>query len=461
MAMVLASGPVCSTCHKKVLSAKGTCSGCGQRRRIDPRDPRQLGLCSDCAGLDPWSVCLGCGLEDRIYDAGRCLSCTLEYRLTELVGDSAILDPLRTALLGTDQPRAALRWISNPLVAEVLTGIADGDLAPTHEVLDDLGDGSWLGHLRQVLVAAKVLPERDEQTARLETWIQKQVIAMAVDEDRRVVEAFANWWVLRRYRWRMSKNGVASHQHARRLVLGAVSFLGWVREHGLTLGTCSQAHVELWLAGPPARRHARDFLRWACRRGLAHDLNIVWQPDATPGRNGDTEWHRSLARRFATDESLPLGDRVAGLLLLCYAQPLARLSRLKTTDVTVDTAHTFIQFGRTSVELSEPVGRLVRELVARRRGRAATGAPDHTPWLFPGGRPSRPLRPDAMGLRLARYGLDARVARTSLLLDLAAELSPVVLADLLGMQQRTAVRWVRSASGDWSGYAAARKTSRL
>ncbi|HEV2069602.1 MAG TPA: hypothetical protein VGR26_07410 [Acidimicrobiales bacterium] len=53
------------------------------------------------------------------------------------------------------------------------------------------------------------------------------------------------------------------------------------------------------------------------------------------------------------------------------------------------------------------------------------------------------------------------MARSSLLLDLAAELSPVVLADLLGMQQRTAVRWVRSASGDWSGYAAARNTSRL
>lgn len=398
---------------------------------------------------------MGCGLEDRIYDSGRCFSCTLEHRLTELVGDSSVLEPLRTTLLATDRPRAALRWLSKPPVADVLTWIARGELATTHVALDALGDARWLPHLRQVLVAAEVLPERDEQTARLEAWIQRQLEGMETEDDRRVVEAFANWWVLRRYRWRMSTKE-SSQEHARRLVLSAVSFLRWAREHGVTLATCSQAHVELWLAGPAVRRDARDFLRWACRRGLAHDLDIVGRPDPTPGRGVDPDWLSALARRFATDQSMPLVDRVAGLLLLCYAQPLARLSRLTRTDVILETAHTSIRFGRTDVELSDPIGQLVRELAGHGRGRAAAGAPNRTPWLFPGGRPGRPLGPKALGERLAAYGVDARVARTSLLLDLAAELAPVVLADLLGMQPRTAVRWVQAANGDWSAYAAAR-----
>ena len=251
VAVVWASGPVCSTCHKKGLSAKGICKGCGQRRRIDPRDPHQRGLCSDCAGLEPWSVCAACGTEDRIYDAGRCIACTLEHRVKELMGVSRILDPLRESRLATDRPRAALRWVAKPECQEVLGAIARGDVAATHEDLDSLPDTHWLAHLRQVLVAAGVLPARDEQTARLEAWVQAQLDAMDDIEDRKVVDAFANWWLLRRYRGRMDRTGVSSDTHPRRLLLGAIAFLAWLREHGLTLGTCTQAHVELWLAGPP------------------------------------------------------------------------------------------------------------------------------------------------------------------------------------------------------------------
>jgi len=72
-----------------------------------------------------------------------------------------------------------------------------------------------------------------------------------------------------------------------------------------------------------------------------------------------------------------------------------------------------------------------------------------SPWLFPGAQPGRPLSADRLGLRLAVYGIDARTARTSLLLDLGAELAPAFLADLLGMHPGTAVRWVRAAGGDW------------
>jgi integrase len=215
------------------------------------------------------------------------------------------------------------------------------------------------------------------------------------------------------------------------------------------------------MAGPPGRRHARDFLRWACRQRLASNVDIVRRPDPTPGRSANAEHHLALARRFATDENLPLVDRVAGLLLLCYGQPLARLARMKVADVAeTDGGDTAIQFGRSLLVLAEPIAGLVRQLVANPHRRATTGAPDLNPWLFGGGQPGRAMSTDRLGLRLAAYGIDAREARTSLMLDLAGELAPAFLADLLGMHPGTAVRWVRAAGGDWAGYVAARARAR-
>ena len=61
------------------------------------------------------------------------------------------------------------------------------------------------------------------------------------------------------------------------------------------------------------------------------------------------------------------------------------------------------------------------------------GAPSESQWLFPGIQPDSPLRASRLQVRLNAYGLRARAARTTALLDLATEVPPVVLADLLGM----------------------------
>ena len=454
--MVFATGPVCSTCHKKAQAARGVCAGCGERRRIDPRDPAQRGLCSECAGLEPWSVCTRCRQEDRIYEAGRCIACTLAHRLRELLGNSPLLDPLLDCLGGSERPRAALRWLAKPESQEVLASMACGDLATTHEALDGRPPTPAREHLRQVLVAAGVLADRDEKSVRLEAWVAEQLAAVESVEDRTVLDAFSRWWVLQRYRRRVERIGRSSSKHSRRQVSAAIAFMGWLRAHSVELADCSQAHVELWLAGPPGRVAARDFIRWACRRRLAGDIDIVRRPDSIPGRSSDGDRLLAIAQRFAIDNALPLVDRVAGLLLLCYGQALARIVRLKREDVVLGTAGTTIRLGPTETILAAPVDRLVVELRSRPQGKAVTGAPDCSPWLFPGAQPGRPLTPDALGLRLGSYGIDAREARNAILLDLGAELAPAFLADLLGMHMSTAVRWVRNAGGDWAGYVAAR-----
>lgn len=452
---VWAPGPVCSSCIHKVLAAKGTCQGCGDQRRIDPRNENGRALCSDCAGLPPLSVCGACGAEDRLYEAGRCFACTLRHRLDDLIGDAPALTGLRVTLAESPSPRAAVRWLAKPETRQVLSAMAAGDLPVSHEALDGLPATKSLAHLRQVLVSAGVLPERDEDTARLEAWMDQHLADVDDDDDRQVLEAFGRWWVLRRHRQRISRRGASSTDHARSKIREAIRMMAWLRSHGRTLATCTQADIDLWLTGPAGRRQARDFLRWACRQRLAKDLDIFRPPDSVPGRSTDADEHMAIARRLLTDNDVPLVVRVAGIFLLCYGQPLSRIVRLRLDHVHDGGENLSMAFGRTDVVLPTAIATLVRELAAS-PGRATTGTRQRTAWLFPGGRPGKPLTAEGLEQRMRPYGIDARAARSSLLLDLAGELPPVVLADLIGLYPNTAVRWVQAARGDWAAYAAAK-----
>jgi hypothetical protein len=86
-------------------------------------------------------------------------------------------------------------------------------------------------------------------------------------------------------------------------------------------------------------------------------------------------------------------------------------------------------------------------------GRAgATG----TRWLFPGLRPGRPMDAASLSQKLGAHGIDVRAARNTALADLAADLPPAVLAQLVGIGISTAIRWANHARRDWTPYLATR-----
>ena len=145
--MVWAGGPVCTTCHHKGLAAKAVCDGCGQLRRPDPRHPSQR--CADCVGLPPFSVCSGCGVEDRVYRNGHCWRCTLADVFDTLTAAGTVdLAPLRTSLLATDRPRAVVRWLETPFATNTIRRLSTGELAMTHQAIDTLGDTLAASRLR-------------------------------------------------------------------------------------------------------------------------------------------------------------------------------------------------------------------------------------------------------------------------------------------------------------------------
>ena len=241
------------------------------------------------------------------------------------------------------------------------------------------------------------------------------------------------------------------------MINAAIGLLGWLRTHDRSLADATQADIDLFLAsGPPSRRAARDFLRWAGRHRLCAKLDIVRRRDAVPVPSADLAELARIARRLLTDDDVALVDRVAGLLVICYGQPASRIIELTVDRVGQHGDAATLRLGRTDIELPDTIATLILRLVNDRHGYAAIRRPD-AGWLFPGALPGRPLTAKQLQARLGRLGINLRAARTTVLIDFAGELAPTVIADTLGLSAGAAVRWVKAASGDWNAYAVARR----
>jgi hypothetical protein len=445
--------PWCPSCQ--ALLAR--CAGCGQVRPVGSgtlAEPR----CRDCT-VPVFPACAACADSPR---PGQCASCLLELRLGELLAgpDGGIcpsLGPLKEALAATDPPETALRWLSKPPVAAVLSGIAAGGSDLSHGELDRLEQTPVLAHLRSVLVATGTLPPRDELMARLERFTGDVINGRPVPEQRQILRRYATWHLLRRLRSRNNGRPVTHEQQnvVRQQVRGAVALLDWLDSRDLTPGTCGQADLDEWLSGSgnSRSRDAGHFVRWAARQRLT-SVSIPAVRWRGPVQALDDEARWDAARRLLHDDMINARERLAGLLVLLYAQPVARVARLTTSHVTVSGATVQIRLGTAPITLPEPGAGLARQLLDGKCGHATTGAGDPSPWLFPGGQPGRPVSSGHLGQRLKDLGIHPGQARSTALFQLASELPAALLARMLGIHIDVAVTWQRISAGDWMAYAA-------
>ncbi|MCA1682064.1 MAG: hypothetical protein LC700_02810, partial [Actinobacteria bacterium] len=293
-----ADGPVCDPCYTAALRHRGTCGSClAQRRLVSPPGPDAT-TCADCAGLPASHVCTDCGLEDRLYERGRCECCALVRRTGELLraDDEQIppaLVPIHAAITATSTPRTALNWLRNGAGAAVLADLAAGRTPISHAALDAHPRRRGADYLRHVLVAAGVLPARDEGLARLQAWVPTLLTGVEQPEHRRLLRAYATWRLLRRLRRRAAQNttGPTPTGYPRAQLLVATRFLAWLDQTGPTLAQCRQRDVDTWLAKGPAGYPVRDFLGWAAEHHHCPAL-LVPALGRTTGAatDADTRW---------------------------------------------------------------------------------------------------------------------------------------------------------------------------
>lgn len=168
----------------------------------------------------------------------------------------------------------------------------------------------------------------------------------------------------------------------------------------------------------------------------------------------DDQHRWSIARRLLHDDTLKPDDRLAGLLVLLYAQTPAAICRMTIVDVEAEVEPALLHLGSSPIHLPEPVADLVRSVAANRKGHATIGALTPSIWLFPGGQPGRPISTGQLTQRLNKLGIRPGTARSTALFQLATEIPAAILARTLGIHTDVAVSWQRISAGDWANYAA-------
>jgi hypothetical protein len=453
-------GPLCDPCYTAALRHRGICQACGaQRRLVFPPGPGATD-CAGCAGVPVSHACTDCGLEDKLYEKGRCARCSLHRRATELLcagtgqvpaGQTGMLD----AITRVKTPRSALNWLRKGAGAALLADITAGRLAATHQALDAHPNPRAADYLRHILTVHGVLPPRDEGLARTERWLQAQLASTVIPEHRQLLQSFAAWQVMRRLR-RSSETASRPRTptaHARLQIKTSAAFLAWLNTRNQALADCRQADVDQWLTTSPSACCARQFLLWAAEHHHCPALQIPGPPRIA-GIATDPEQRWALVSRLLHDGKLEVTDRIAGSLLLLFGQQQSRIAAMTTSQVTRRGDDVFVSFGQHDIPVPASLGDLLLQLLRDGKPYTGVGSPARSQWLFPGGMPGRPITPSTLAGRLRKLGIATQSGRRAALMDLAAQLPAAVLADLLNLHPTTAARWIHEAGGDWSRYAA-------
>ena len=448
--------PWCPACQRRTAQ----CCSCGRTAPIISGTLTQP-RCEDCTTRAVWHDCPTC--SDPSYPhPGQCGRCLINQRLNEILGPpSASLHPglqaLRHNIATAEHPITAMRWLKKKPVAPVLADLTAGRRDLTHEALDELPDSPPLAHLRQVLIGVGALPQRDEHMVRIQRFVDQTLAAQTNPEQRQVLHRYTVWQLIRRLRQRNNGRAATIQQFnsLRQRTYAAIAFLEWLTEHRLTLGTCGQADLDRWLTDNTAtnRGPAGHFIRWAHKNKLT-SVRVGAHRWMGPTQPLDDQHRWNTARRLLHDDTLKPDDRLAGLLVLLYAQTPAAICRMTIVDVEPEMDPVRLHLGSSPIHLPEPVADLARLVAANRKGHATIGALTPSIWLFPGGQPGRPISTGQLTQRLNKLGIRPGTARSAALFQLATEIPAAILARTLGIHTDAAVSWQRLSAGDWTNYAA-------
>lgn len=154
-------------------------------------------------------------------------------------------------------------------------------------------------------------------------------------------------------------------------------------------------------------------------------------------------------------EDIGLSSRVGGLIAIIHGTALTRVVSLRCEAVTLDGESTYLSLGTDPIKLPDAVGSRLRQLWDT----ASIGFHENNTWLFKGRRPGRHLTTAALSLPLTNRSINIRSAKNVVLLNLARDLPPSVLVDLLGISVFTTERWNAHSGHDWTDYPRVRLTT--
>jgi hypothetical protein len=295
-------GPVCGPCYRQLRRNPARCASCDEIRPLVGVSDGGGPVCGPCSGDGRKWICDGCGQVDLLIGGTHCLACTTKARVRELLAgpDGQIptqMQGVATFLLEDNTAERTQQVLNGAEWIKVLRELTASGEPITHQMLDDLGQGMQVRHLRHVLVHTGALDEQGEGLESLGPWL-KSFLARLSPKTTQLLRPYASWSVLPRTRHRATRLGITASapMYARARIETAAHFLTWLEDNDRTLAHATQHDVKTWIGqGATTRRRVRDFLRWAHARGLSADLGFTGWAGKASRR---TSWATTNAGRY-------------------------------------------------------------------------------------------------------------------------------------------------------------------
>lgn len=459
-------GRICSGCFAKACETYGICASCGVDRLLPGLGKKGERLCTDCAGGLGDFTCTRCDEEGWNHYRGVCGRCVLAERLAAHLDDGSghirrDLISFYDLLVTMSRPRAGILWLSKPHVPPILHALARGEVPLTHEGLSQLSPLKSVTHVRDLLVVACVLAPVDRNLVLFEQWLPGWLSELTDPSHCKVLRLYATWSVLRRLR-AVAEAGPLGHyreQAARHGLRVAALFLEDLSRHGVELAGCRQADLDRWFAGASNSRRQilQPFLVWAIRTRHLPRLELP-PSNQQSAKTISLDERVELLGRILVGDDMNLTERVIAMLVLLYAQPLARLTRLTLDDISIDEdGELLIRLGDPPAPVPAPFAAIVTDYLAA-RPMLITASNPNSAWLFPGRGAGQSLHPTSIRRRLANLGIPNLPGRSRALRELLSQAPPAVVAGMLGYSVDKAETIAAEAGVTYHRYAAGEHT---
>ncbi|MEU4560198.1 hypothetical protein AB0F72_17590 [Actinoplanes sp. NPDC023936] len=297
-------------------------------------------------------------------------------------------------------------------------------------------------------MACELLPVIDKQILLFERWLHEHLTAVGDPDHAQLLRRFATWHVLPRLRARAETRPISSagRRYAGEQIGQASALLGWLAARGRSLADCTQTDVDAWAVEHSAsdRVNVRAFLQWSAANRLRprFELPAIQGPGGTPLPERD---RTRLLGQLLTDDRSPLRTRVAAVILLLYAQPVSRITRLTIDDIIRDGDQILVRLGDPPSPVPDRVAVLLLQYLGHRTNmRTATNRDSR--WLFPGRRAGQPLHPRTLSPLIHELGVPTTAGRAAAIRQHVLDLPAPIVATALGYHQVTTARLAAEAA---------------
>jgi hypothetical protein len=317
-------------------------------------------VCVTCAGIPRSFICTTCGQEAQQCYAQTCFSCSLERRLRRVLDDGGgrvapALAPLFDSLRAMANPVAGMSWLRKPEVETRLRSLAEATTPLTHEGIDTMAGPQGREFLRELLIDTGLLPPRDKYLAAFKAWCPGRLASIADAATRTEISLYLAWRHTKDLTVRSEARQLTASAAnvARDQTDAAVRFLDYTAGRGRRLSELGQGDIDDWFAHASNPKGAVDFLAWALRSRRCGRLKLPAAPKRSlPGCPASRV--AEIVRRLLHDDTILLGDRVAGLIVLLFAQHVTRVAQLQLSDLAELDGQLLLRLGPDPVVVPNP-----------------------------------------------------------------------------------------------------------